>query len=169
MFVKIGTTLQNHWLFDNCLACRENFSFQIHFSWFILLKMLNKLDCENVNGVMLSLSIDVKSEAPKSRNFSITFNSIRRTNRASWYKFSLFLAVLFNIVSIFYVRISLQAIMIILIVLSFLVFFWISHSVQSGKHAVWFWVRELANQYHWMWVRVSIRGRLRCACLGLAP
>lgn len=95
------------------------------------MKMLTKIHQQNVNGIPLTLTIEPKSECPKSRIFTIFFK--KKENKSSFSKFSLFLAVIFNILSIFYIRISLNAILITVIVLSFLLVLWITHSVQSGE------------------------------------
>ncbi|KAL0819727.1 hypothetical protein ABMA28_007778 [Loxostege sticticalis] len=87
------------------------------------------LDYENVNGVALSLKVDARNGTTNSRLFTISYKSQR--NQSTWPKASLFLAVLFNILAIFYIRISLTAFVVIITVLSFLIFFWITHSVQS--------------------------------------
>ncbi|XP_028176216.1 phosphatidylinositol N-acetylglucosaminyltransferase subunit H-like [Ostrinia nubilalis] len=88
-----------------------------------------KMDYENINGVTLSLKVDTPNGATNSRLFTISYKS--KPNKSSWPKASLFLAILFNMIAIFYIRISLTAIVVIIVVLSFLVFFWITHSVQS--------------------------------------
>lgn len=90
------------------------------------------LDYGNVNGVTLSLKVDAQTGSANSKLFTISYKSKR--NKSSWPKISLFLAVFFNILALFYVRISLTALVIIITVLSFLVFFWITHSVQSGMY-----------------------------------
>ncbi|XP_026760765.1 phosphatidylinositol N-acetylglucosaminyltransferase subunit H-like [Galleria mellonella] len=87
------------------------------------------IEHENVNGVGLLLKVDKSSGSPNSRHFTISFKN--KQNRKSWIKTSLFLAILMNIIALCYVHINLTAILIIIIVLSFLVFFWITHSVQS--------------------------------------
>lgn len=88
---------------------------------------------QNINGVPLCLKIEAKSESPKSRNFYITFgNGSRKSVSSKTSHASLFFAVAFNILSFIYFQISLTTMMIIIIVLSFLVFFWVTHSVQSG-------------------------------------
>ncbi|XP_013183206.2 phosphatidylinositol N-acetylglucosaminyltransferase subunit H [Amyelois transitella] len=87
------------------------------------------IEHDNVNGVGLMLLIDKRSGSPNSRLFTISYKN--KENRRSWPKTSLFMAVLVNLVALFYTRINLTAISIIFIVLSFLLFFWITHSVQS--------------------------------------
>ncbi|CAG9134037.1 unnamed protein product [Plutella xylostella] len=98
------------------------------------MKMLTKIHQQNVNGIPLTLTVEPKSECPKSRIFTIFFK--KKENKSSFSKFSLFLAVIFNILSIFYIRISLNAILITVIVLSFLLVLWITHSVQSESIVV---------------------------------
>lgn len=85
---------------------------------------------ENVNGVNLSLEVESRCTSPNSQRFTISYKNEEK--RSKWPLKSLFLAVMFNILALFYVRISVQAMLIIIIVLSFLIFFWITHSVQSG-------------------------------------
>ncbi|KAM3962469.1 uncharacterized protein ACR2FA_003372 [Aphomia sociella] len=87
------------------------------------------IEHENVNGVGLLLKVDTSSGSQNSRHFTISYKNIE--NKKTWPKISLVLAVFFNIIALCYVHISLTAILIIIIVLSFLVFFWITHSVQS--------------------------------------
>ncbi|CAK1583562.1 unnamed protein product [Parnassius mnemosyne] len=86
-------------------------------------------DCENVNGVNLSLKVKSRNSTPNSMSFTISFKN--KENKSHWHKKSLILAVILNIISLIYIRISVTAILIIVIVLSFLIFFWITHSVQS--------------------------------------
>lgn len=85
---------------------------------------------ENVNGVNLSLKVESRCTSPNSQRFTISYKNEEK--RSKWPLKSLFLALMFNILALFYVRISVQAMIIIIIVLSFLIFFWITHSVQSG-------------------------------------
>lgn len=85
---------------------------------------------ENVNGIKLLLQVRTRNGLTKSKQFTISYKNVQ--NKATWPKKSLCLAILFNIIALFYVRISLTAILVIVIVLSFLLFFWITHSVQSG-------------------------------------
>ncbi|XP_059053438.1 phosphatidylinositol N-acetylglucosaminyltransferase subunit H-like [Achroia grisella] len=87
------------------------------------------IEHENVNGVGLLLKVGKSSGSPTSRHFTISFRN--KENRKTWPKLSLVFAILINIMALFYVHISITAILIIIIVLSFLVFFWITHSVQS--------------------------------------
>lgn len=95
------------------------------------------MECDNVNGVKLSLKMEtgffsnISTCSPKSRKFTITYKSER--NRSSWARTSLFIAVLFNIVVFSYIRISFTAFAYITLIFSFLAFFWVTHSVQSGK------------------------------------
>ncbi|XP_045776685.1 uncharacterized protein LOC123875070 [Maniola jurtina] len=84
---------------------------------------------ENVNGVNLSLRVENRLNSPNSQRFTITYKN--KEQKSAWPLKSLFLAVIFNVLALCFVRISVQAILVIIIVLSFLVFFWITHSVQS--------------------------------------
>ncbi|XP_026735276.1 phosphatidylinositol N-acetylglucosaminyltransferase subunit H-like [Trichoplusia ni] len=88
------------------------------------------LDYDNVNGVKLSLKVEKRQNSPNSRQFTITYKNIEKTSKF-WPRLSLVLAIIFNILSFMYIRISLTAVLVIIIVLSFLVFFWVTHSVQS--------------------------------------
>lgn len=90
------------------------------------------INYENVNGVTLSLKVENRTNSPNSQRFTITYKN--REKKAAWPLKSLFLAVIFNCLALCFVRISVQAILVIIIVLSFLVFFWITHSVQSGLY-----------------------------------
>ncbi|CAH0400442.1 unnamed protein product [Chilo suppressalis] len=83
----------------------------------------------NVNGVTLCLKVDIRKDSPHSRLFIISYKS--KENKSLWPKLSLFFAVFFNIIALFYLRISFTSTIIIITVLSFLIFFWITHSVQS--------------------------------------
>ncbi|XP_053613263.1 phosphatidylinositol N-acetylglucosaminyltransferase subunit H-like [Plodia interpunctella] len=87
------------------------------------------IEHDNVNGIGLVLSIDTRSGSPNSRLFTISYKN--KENKRSWPKASLFMAILLNILALFYTRISFTAISVIFIVLSFLLFFWVTHSVQS--------------------------------------
>lgn len=91
-------------------------------------KIINQ---ENVNGVNLSLKVESRSTSPNSQRFTISYKN--EVKKSAWPVKSLFLAIIFNALALSYVRISVQAILIIFIVLSFLVFFWITHTVQSGQ------------------------------------
>ncbi|KPI92372.1 Phosphatidylinositol N-acetylglucosaminyltransferase subunit H [Papilio xuthus] len=86
-------------------------------------------DHENVNGVNLSLKIETRTNTPNTKIFTISFKNKER--KAHWPKLSLILAIIFNILSFVYVRISVNTLLVIIIVLLFLVFFWITYSVQS--------------------------------------
>lgn len=90
-------------------------------------KIINQ---ENVNGVNLTLKVDNRSNSPNSQRFTVSYKNKEKSS--AWPIKSLFLAVIFNVLAFFYVRISVQAILVIIIVISFLVFFWITHTVQSG-------------------------------------
>ncbi|OWR49532.1 phosphatidylinositol N-acetylglucosaminyltransferase subunit H-like [Danaus plexippus] len=87
------------------------------------------IEHENVNGIKLSLKIKRRSSTPNSQKFIVSFKSNRE--KSAWHSKSLYLSVIFNLLALWYVRISLHAILVIVIVLSFLIFFWITHSVQS--------------------------------------
>ncbi|KPJ18128.1 Phosphatidylinositol N-acetylglucosaminyltransferase subunit H [Papilio machaon] len=87
-------------------------------------------DHENVNGVNLSLEIETRRNTPNSKIFTISFKYKERKT-AHWHKLSLILAIIFNILALIYVRISVNTLLVIIIVLSFLLFFWITYSVQS--------------------------------------
>lgn len=89
------------------------------------------LDYDNVNGVKLSLKVDKRQNSPNSRQFIITYKNIEKTPKF-WPRLSLVIAIIFNILSFLYLRISLTAVLVTIIVLSFLVFFWVTHTVQSG-------------------------------------
>uniref|UniRef100_A0A2A4JA89 Phosphatidylinositol N-acetylglucosaminyltransferase subunit H conserved domain-containing protein n=1 Tax=Heliothis virescens TaxID=7102 RepID=A0A2A4JA89_HELVI len=89
------------------------------------------LESDNVNGMKVVLNIFKRQTSPKSRLFTITYKNLRPDGTRPGAKTSAFLAVLFNLMAFFYIRISLTAILIILIALSFLVYTWFSHSVQS--------------------------------------
>ncbi|XP_030026911.1 phosphatidylinositol N-acetylglucosaminyltransferase subunit H [Manduca sexta] len=86
-------------------------------------------DYENVNGVKLALKVDTGNGSPNSRLFTISYKNEK--NKSSWPKKSLFFAILFNCLALTFIQISLTAMLVIIIVLSFLVFFWVTHSVQS--------------------------------------
>ena len=90
------------------------------------------LEYENVNGIKLTLNVYKRQTSPKSRQFTITYKNIKSNSSRIGAKASLFLAIIFNLIAFFYIRISLTAILVIIISLSFLVFFWFTHSVQSG-------------------------------------
>lgn len=92
------------------------------------------IEHENVNGVKLTLTVDKRQNSPNSRQFTISYKNVEKTS--SWPKISLFLAIIFNIIALIYVRISLTAILVIIIVFSVLVIFWVTHSVQSGTFIV---------------------------------
>ncbi|XP_049877489.1 phosphatidylinositol N-acetylglucosaminyltransferase subunit H-like [Pectinophora gossypiella] len=94
-----------------------------------MLKNDETFEFENVNGVALCLKMDSRKGSPKSKHFTISYKN--KEKKSPWPKISLLFAVLFNIVALSYVRISITAISVIVIVLSFLLFFWITHSVQS--------------------------------------
>lgn len=85
-------------------------------------------DHDNVNGVKLSLKTDIMGGSPNSRLFTISY---KNQKNKPWPKHFLLSAIVFNAIAWMYVRISLTSILVIMIVLSFLVFFWITHSVQS--------------------------------------
>ena len=89
---------------------------------------------DNVNGVNLSLKVESRSNSPNSQRFTISYQNKER--KSAWPIKSLFLAIIFNAIALCYVQISVQAILIIFIVLSFLVFFWITHTVQSGQKII---------------------------------
>ncbi|KAI8425156.1 hypothetical protein MSG28_006985 [Choristoneura fumiferana] len=88
------------------------------------------LEHQNVNGVMLSLKVDGRNSSPKSRQFTISY-ATNKEKKATWPMTSLCIAILVNILALSYVRISLTILAVIIIVLSFLIFFWVTHSVQS--------------------------------------
>ncbi|CAG9789236.1 unnamed protein product [Diatraea saccharalis] len=87
------------------------------------------VEYDNVNGVALCLKVDIREGSPRSRLFTISYKS--EENKSPWPKMSLFFAILFNIMALCFVRISFTVTVIIIVVLSFVVFFWITHSVQS--------------------------------------
>ncbi|KAJ8713959.1 hypothetical protein PYW08_007579 [Mythimna loreyi] len=89
------------------------------------------LEYENVNGIKLILNVYKRQTSPKSRQFTITYKNVKSSSSRMGAKTSLFLAIIFNLIAFFYIRISLTAILVIIISLSFLVFFWFTHSVQS--------------------------------------
>ncbi|XP_063538932.1 phosphatidylinositol N-acetylglucosaminyltransferase subunit H-like [Cydia strobilella] len=89
------------------------------------------LKYENVNGVMLSLRVDGRNSSPKSRQFTISYSSSNEERKSNWSMISLLVAILANIVFLIYVRINLTILVVIVTVLSFIVFFWVTHSVQS--------------------------------------
>lgn len=130
----------------NCGNCQssekqinKDFEFAFYHRKITLIMSANQiLDYENVNGVTLSLRVGAYNGSANSRLFTISYKS--RRNKSSWPKSSLFLAVFFNIVALFYVRISLTALVVIVTVLTFLLFFWITHSVQSGMCSILFTV-----------------------------
>ncbi|KAH9636627.1 hypothetical protein HF086_003445 [Spodoptera exigua] len=95
-------------------------------------KPTTSLEYENVNGIKLVLNVHKRQTPPDARIFTITYKNVKSNNSKIGAKASLFLAIIFNLLALFYIRISLTAILIIIIVLSFLVFFWFTHSVQSG-------------------------------------
>ncbi|XP_068619255.1 phosphatidylinositol N-acetylglucosaminyltransferase subunit H-like [Battus philenor] len=92
------------------------------------------LDYDNVNGVHLSLKMERLKNSTNSMSFTISFKN--KEQKSQWPKISLAFAIIFNILALVYIRISVTAILIIFIVLSFLVFFWITHSVQSESVVV---------------------------------
>lgn len=110
------------------------------------------MECDNVNGVKLSLKMEtgffsnISTCSPKSRKFTITYKSER--NRSSWARTSLFIAVLFNIVVFSYIRISFTAFAYITLIFSFLAFFWVTHSVQSGKKSQY----KPCSSYLYSWI-----------------
>lgn len=99
------------------------------------------LDYENVNGVHLTLKIEKRISSPNTMSFTISFKN--KENKSHWPKMSLILAILFNIFSLIYIRINITVILIIIIVSSFLVFFWITHSVQSGLSFVIYYKKKM--------------------------
>ncbi|XP_050551309.1 phosphatidylinositol N-acetylglucosaminyltransferase subunit H-like [Spodoptera frugiperda] len=94
-------------------------------------KPTTSLEYENVNGIKLVLNVHKRQTPPDARIFTITYKNVKSNSSKIGAKASLFLAIIFNLIALFYVRISLTAILVIIIVLSFLVFFWFTHSVQS--------------------------------------
>ncbi|CAH1637680.1 unnamed protein product [Spodoptera littoralis] len=94
-------------------------------------KPTTSLEYENVNGIKLVLNVHKRQTPPHARIFTITYKNVKSNSSKIGAKASLFLAIIFNLIALFYVRISLTAILVIIIVLSFLVFFWFTHSVQS--------------------------------------
>lgn len=96
------------------------------------------LEYENVNGIKLMLTVFKRQTSPKSRKFTITFKNVNSSRSRAGAKSSLFLAILLNLIAFFYIRISLTVVLVILISLSFLVYFWFTHSVQSGLYDLLF-------------------------------
>ncbi|XP_047034038.1 phosphatidylinositol N-acetylglucosaminyltransferase subunit H-like [Helicoverpa zea] len=90
-----------------------------------------ELEYENVNGMKVVLNIFKRQTSPKSRLFTITYKNLRPDGTRPGAKTALFLAILFNLMAFCYIRISLTAILVVIIALSFLVYFWFTHSVQS--------------------------------------
>ncbi|KAJ2938749.1 hypothetical protein O0L34_g3365 [Tuta absoluta] len=89
----------------------------------------NVFEFGNVNGFPLCLKMDSRTGSPKSQQFTISYKN--KENKSSWPKVSLFLAIVFNLAAVTYIRISFTTTLVTIIVLSFLVFFWMTHSVQS--------------------------------------
>ncbi|CAB3246021.1 unnamed protein product [Arctia plantaginis] len=87
------------------------------------------MEQENVNGVKLTLKVNKRQNSPTSRQFTISYKNVDKSSL--WPKMSLFLAIIFNITALIYVRISLTALLVIIIVFSVIVIFWVTHSVQS--------------------------------------
>lgn len=88
------------------------------------------MEQENVNGVKLTLKVNKRQNSPTSRQFTISYKNVEKSSL--WPKMSLFLAIIFNIMALIYVRISLTALLVIIIVFSVIIIFWVTHSVQSG-------------------------------------
>lgn len=95
------------------------------------------LEYENVNGIKLTLNVYKRQTTPKSRQFTITFKNVNSGSSRIGAKASVLLAIIFNLIAFFYVRMSLTAILVIIISLSFLVYFWFTHSVQSGLYIIY--------------------------------
>ncbi|XP_038206603.1 phosphatidylinositol N-acetylglucosaminyltransferase subunit H-like [Zerene cesonia] len=91
--------------------------------------MCKVLDFENVNGFRISLKVESRNLSPISQRYTISFKNKER--HSSWPLKSLLLAVLFNIIGFSYVRISLTTTLVIFIVIAFLIFFWVTHTVQE--------------------------------------
>ncbi|XP_072929967.1 uncharacterized protein [Epargyreus clarus] len=87
------------------------------------------MDHENVNGVNLTLKLETRDSSPKSLLATVSYKS--NVKKKIWPVQSLILAILFNILALCFVRISIRTTLIILIVLAFIIFFWVTHSVQS--------------------------------------
>lgn len=90
------------------------------------------IEFANVNGFPLYLKVDSRSSSPKSKNFTISYKY--KENKSSWPLLSLCLAFLFNVIALCYVMISVTTILMILIVLSSLLFFYMTRCVRSGLY-----------------------------------
>ncbi|XP_045502627.1 uncharacterized protein LOC123699668 [Colias croceus] len=89
----------------------------------------NENHAENVNGFRISLKVERRNVAPLSQRYTISYKNKERNS--SWPIKSLFLAILFNIIGFSYVRISLTTSLVIFIVIAFLIFFWVTHTVKE--------------------------------------
>ncbi|CAK1553876.1 unnamed protein product [Leptosia nina] len=88
------------------------------------------VDHRNVNGFSISLKVEKRSSSPISQRFVVSYNNKgQKSSKWSWK--TLVFAIIFNIIALSYVQISFTAISIIAIVMSFLIFFWVTHTVQS--------------------------------------
>ncbi|XP_075982781.1 uncharacterized protein LOC142981015 [Anticarsia gemmatalis] len=87
------------------------------------------IEHENVNGIKLTLKVDKRLSSPNSRQFTISYKVDQ--NNSSWPKTYFLLAVIFNVLGLIYVRISITAILVIIIGFSSLLIFYIRHCVQS--------------------------------------
>ncbi|CAF4910840.1 unnamed protein product [Pieris macdunnoughi] len=88
------------------------------------------IDYENVNGFNITLKVEKRNINPTSQRYVISYKN-KEQKSSLWSKKSLICAIIFNILAMSYIRISFTATLIIIIVMSFLIFFWVTHTVQS--------------------------------------
>ncbi|XP_022121299.2 phosphatidylinositol N-acetylglucosaminyltransferase subunit H isoform X1 [Pieris rapae] len=88
------------------------------------------INSENVNGFNITLKVEKRNNYPTSQRYVISYKN-KEQKSSLWSKKSLICAIIFNILAMSYIRISFTATSIIIIVMSFLIFFWVTHTVQS--------------------------------------
>ncbi|CAH4031849.1 unnamed protein product [Pieris brassicae] len=88
------------------------------------------IDNENVNGFNITLKVEKRNINPTSQRYVISYKN-KEQKSSLWSKKSLICAIIFNILAMSYIRISFTATSIIIIVMSFLIFFWVTHTVQT--------------------------------------
>lgn len=90
----------------------------------------DSVEFANVNGFPLHLQVDSRSGSPKSKYFTISYKN--KENKSNWPLLSFFLALFFNVIALCYITLSVTMILVIIIVLTFLLFFYMTRCVQSG-------------------------------------
>ncbi|XP_041968905.1 uncharacterized protein LOC121725849 [Aricia agestis] len=90
---------------------------------------MSRINSENVNGVNVTLVVNKRNRTQPSQRFTISYKDGQKS--APWRLKLFFLAIIFNVFTMSYIRVSVFAILIIAIVFSVLIIFWITHSVQS--------------------------------------